>query len=50
LSHRNGRPKAIIAHTIKGKGVSFMEDKLAWHYKSPNQNEFNQAISEIESH
>jgi transketolase len=30
-----GRPSCIIAHTVKGKGVSFMEDKLLWHYRAP---------------
>ncbi len=41
------KPKAIIAHTTKGKGVSFMEDKLAWHYKSPNDEELKQALEEL---
>jgi transketolase len=40
-------PMVIIAHTIKGKGISFMEDKLEWHYKSPNQKEFETAIKEL---
>lgn len=43
----NGRPKIIIAHTIKGKGVSFMENKLLWHYKSPSEKQFNEAIKEL---
>ena len=34
---RKGRPKIVIAHTVKGKGVSFMEDRLAWRYKSPTE-------------
>lgn len=34
-ARRAGRPKCVIAHTVKGKGVSFMEHDLAWHYKSP---------------
>jgi transketolase len=42
------KPTVIIAHTIKGKGVSFMEDKLLWHYKSPNEIQYQQAIKEIE--
>ena len=42
------KPSAIIAHTIKGKGVSFMENKVEWHYKSPNNDELFKAISEIE--
>jgi transketolase len=43
----NNKPKVIIAHTIKGKGVSFMEDSLLWHYKSPNEKQFNEAIEQI---
>jgi transketolase len=42
------RPTAIIANTIKGKGVSFMENKLLWHYKSPNEEQYKQAVEEIE--
>lgn len=41
-------PKVIIAHTIKGKGVSFMEDKLEWHYKSPNDEQLILALKELE--
>lgn len=41
-------PKVIIANTVKGKGVSFMEDKLEWHYKSPNKNESIVAKNELE--
>lgn len=37
-------PKVLIAHTVKGKGVYFMEDKLEWHYKSPNDEELRQAL------
>lgn len=44
---QNGKPKVIIAHTIKGKGVSFMEGKLLWHYKSPNQEQYNEGLKEI---
>lgn len=43
----NSKPKVIIAHTIKGKGVSFMENKLEWHYKSPNQEQYDLAMLEI---
>lgn len=42
------RPTAIIAHTIKGKGVSFMEDNYAWHGVAPKKDEYELAISEIE--
>jgi transketolase len=43
------KPTVVIADTIKGKGVSFMEDQVAWHYKSPNLDELKQAISEVEN-
>lgn len=43
------KPKVIIANTIKGKGISFMENNIAWHYKSPNFNELNKALKEIEN-
>lgn len=42
------KPTVIIADTIKGKGVSFMENQLLWHYKSPSEEQYNQAIEEIE--
>lgn len=40
-------PRAIIAHTVKGKGVSYMEDKLEWHYKSPNDEQLALALQEL---
>lgn len=48
IPHEQGKPTAIIAHTIKGKGVSFMEDSLAWHYKSPTDEQLAQALRELE--
>lgn len=42
-----GLPTCIIAHTVKGKGVSFMEDKLLWHYRSPQGEEFEAALTEL---
>lgn len=44
---RSGKPKCIIAHTVKGKGVSFMENKLAWHYKSPSETDYMMALAEL---
>ena len=41
-------PTAIIAKTIKGKGVSFMEDKASWHGVAPNDEEFAAAMEELE--
>jgi transketolase len=43
-----GRPKAILAHTIKGKGVSYMEGLLAWHYKSPDAKQLAEALAGLE--
>lgn len=42
-----GKPTVIIANTIKGKGVSFMENKANWHGKAPNDEEYNQAMEEL---
>ncbi len=44
---KRGKPSAIIAHTIKGKGISFMEDQKKWHTMIPNQEEYQLAIGEI---
>ncbi len=43
-----GKPTIIVAHTIKGKSVSFMEDKIEWHGKAPNDKETELAINELE--
>jgi len=42
------KPSCIIAHTTKGKGVSFMEDQLLWHYRNPQGEEFEDAMQELE--
>lgn len=42
-----GKPTCIIAETVKGKGVSFMENQVKWHGKAPNEEEFKQAIEEL---
>ena len=43
-----GKPKAILAHTVKGKGVSFMENQVGWHGKAPNEEQRQQAVKELE--
>ncbi len=43
----HGRPTAIIAHSVKGKGVSFMENQVGWHGKAPNDTEYAEAKAEI---
>lgn len=47
FQHQSEAPKVIIAHTIKGKGVSFMENSVLWHYRSPSSEQLAQAITEI---
>ena len=42
-----GKPSVVIANTIKGKGVSFMEDQLAWHYKTPSAEQVEAAMREL---
>ena len=44
---RDGKPHAIIARTIKGKGVSYMEDQAGWHGKAPNADELARALEEL---
>lgn len=41
------RPHAIVAHTVKGRGVSFMEDNLEWHYRSPSEEDLHRALEEL---
>lgn len=45
---KNKKPTVIIANTIKGKGVSFMENSISWHYKYPNLKELEVAIKEVQ--
>jgi transketolase len=44
-----GVPTCIVAHTIKGKGVSYMENQAGWHGKAPNAEQLKQAIAELEA-
>ncbi|MHB0896469.1 MAG: transketolase [Spirochaetales bacterium] len=43
-----GKPNMIIAHTIKGRGFSFMENNASWHHKTPSQDEYRRALLELE--
>jgi transketolase len=43
----DGRPTCVIADTVKGRGVSFMEDQVLWHYRSPQGTEFDSAMREL---
>jgi transketolase len=43
----HARPLCVIAHTIKGKGISYMEDQVGWHHGVPNQAQYEQAVKEL---
>lgn len=45
---RNGKPKCIVCNTVKGRGVSFMENVAKWHGVAPNDEEYAQAVREVE--
>ena len=47
LSETNDGPSILIAHTVKGKGVSFMEDNPSFHGAAPNDEQYAQALSEL---
>ena len=44
-----GQPTAIIAKTVKGKGVSFMENQVGWHGSAPNREQADQALAELDA-
>lgn len=45
---KNGKPKCVFGHTVKGKGVSYMENQCAWHGVAPNDGEYKQAMEELD--
>lgn len=47
LPFETAKPSIVIAHTTKGKGVSFMENSVDWHYKSPSADQLAQALGEL---
>ena len=48
-ARHGGRPRAVIARTIKGKGVSFMENRVEWHHKVPSDEQMQRALRELEA-
>lgn len=48
ISSQQQRPLMVVAHTIKGKGVSYMENVPIWHYRAPSPDEYKQALIELE--
>jgi len=49
LPYGAGKPSLLIAHTVKGKGVDYMENTVRWHYKSPNDEQLAEALRQIDS-
>lgn len=47
LEYRADRPHAVVAHTNKGRGISFMEDRVDWHHKVPNAEQYRIALAEL---
>lgn len=45
---KNGKPKCILANTVKGKGVSYMENECGWHGVAPNEEQYHQAMKELD--
>ena len=45
----SGKPSVVLAHTVKGKGVSFMENNILWHYRTPQGEEYDAALKELEA-
>lgn len=48
LPFEQGKPNLVLAHTVKGKGISFMEDKVHWHHRVPTDTEYGAALLELE--
>jgi transketolase len=47
MDRRGGRPLLLVCRTVKGKGVSYMENVAIWHYRSPNEEEYQQGLREL---
>jgi transketolase len=47
MNRRGGRPMLLVCRTVKGKGISFMENVPIWHYRSPNKDEYQQGLKEL---
>ena len=48
VPYQPAKSSCVIAHTVKGKGVSFMENQLLWHYRSPDSEELRKALAELD--
>jgi transketolase len=47
MGRRGGRPLLLVCRTVKGKGISYMENVAIWHYRSPNKEEYQQGLREL---
>jgi transketolase len=47
LGRRGGRPLLVVCRTVKGKGISYMENVPIWHYRAPNPKEYQEAIDAL---
>jgi transketolase len=48
MNRSGGRPMMVVAKTVKGKGISYMENVPIWHYRSPDKAEYEQGVRELE--
>jgi transketolase len=48
IPKEKSKPNLIIANTVKGAGVSFIENQIAWHHKVPSESEYNMAMKELD--
>jgi transketolase len=48
MAAKNGNPKCIIGKTVKGNGVSYMENQVGWHGVAPNEEQYKQAMDELD--
>jgi transketolase len=46
-SRHGGRPMLVVCRTVKGKGISYMENEAIWHYRSPNKDEYQRGLKEL---
>jgi transketolase len=49
MPFHEGKPSLVIAHTVKGKGVSFMENELKWHHGVPSEKQYETALQELDA-
>ena len=47
MGRRGGAPLLLVCRTVKGKGISYMENVAIWHYRSPNKEEYQRGLQEL---